>query len=295
MKKSFPFFFSLLFSTASFAQISNAGFEDWTDNPVPSYSNPDDWTTLNSLSSSLGGAVVFKTSEVDEVYSGSFAAKMITADLFVGVTPGVITNGIINAQAQSIEEGQPINSRPVVFGGWFRYDPVNVDTAFFSVTLTRWDATNGVRETVGVANADIFSTSGLYENIESLISYSSMEIPDTVLIIMGPGNDIEPQVGSTLFADDVYFSNSPAGLETPESIGLSVYPNPASEELRITSTSNVEMQSYVIYSLDGKRVSQGRLNASSAIVDVKSLTNGQYNLVIMTSENDMVNHKFLKF
>jgi hypothetical protein len=295
MKKAFLFVFSLFTYGASFAQLTNAGFENWTDNPVPAYSNPDGWTTLNSLSTALGSQLVFKATASDEVNSGTAAAKMITAQLAVGVTPGVITNGVIDAQSQSIIGGQPISERPAVFGGWFRYDPANVDTGIVSVTLTRWDATNGVRETVGTANEDIFNTNGLYENVELFISYSSTETPDTVLIIMGPGDDIEPQVGSALFADDIYFSNPTASIETPESIGLSVYPNPASEELRITSIKNAEMQSYIIYSLDGKRVGEGRLNSSSAIVDVKSLTNGQYNLVIKTSGNEVVNHKFLKF
>ena len=294
MKKALLFVFTLSISSATFAQLTNAGFENWTDNPVPAYSNPDGWTTLNSLSTALGSQLVFKATASDEVNSGTAAAKMITAQLAVGVTPGVITNGVIDAQSQSIIGGQPISERPVVFGGWFRYDPANVDTGFVSVTLTKWDPTNGVRETVGTANEDIFNTNGAYENVELLISYTSTETPDTVLIIMGPGDDIESQIGSTLYADDVYYSNSPAGVESPESIGLSLYPNPVNDVFTVNSSKGVEFNYATIFSVDGKVIQTIALNSSNSRLDVSDLKTGAYIIELSNKEGLVVRQQFLK-
>ena len=286
--------FLFLFSFVAFGQLTNAGFEDWTDNPVPSYSDPDGWTTLNSLSTVLGSPLVFKATASDEIHGGTAAAKMITAQLAVGITPGIITNGVIDAQSQSVIGGKPYSERPVVFGGWFRYDPANVDTGFVSVTLTRWDELNNVRETVGEASSDILSTNGQFENIELMIAYSSTETPDTVLIIMGPGDDIEPQVGSALFADDLYFSNSAAGIRTPESIGLQLFPNPALDVLHVRRDDNEPITSATVFSIDGKEVLTSPFGSTNAAMDVSGLKAGSYIIELHDAQGTIVRQRFLK-
>ena len=65
---------------------------------------------------------------------------------------------------------------------------------------------------------------------------------------------------------------------------LIVYPNPTSNTLNIKIPKDLQGEySYKIYSMDGKQVSQGRLNQELSIIAINSSTAGKYILVIENS------------
>lgn len=285
---------SLVFSTlVLFAQqdsIQNPGFEQWTSNPQ--YDEAIGWTTLNPLAQIFGAELAYKTSDPGELHSGDHAIKLETTNLTgVGITPSILTNGTINTVTQSVEGGVPFSSRPTSFDGWFRFDPANADTGFLDVTLTRWNSTSGLSEVVGEAAMDIATTNGVFVNLQVPFVYSSAEVPDTVLILMGSGTDQDPQVGSALYVDDLSYS-LPAGIESPEKVGLSIYPNPAVDELRITSDVGLQFTSANIFGLDGRFIFSR--SVSGHTVNVADLNSGAYVLELLSDDNVAVRQSFLK-
>jgi hypothetical protein len=65
---------------------------------------------------------------------------------------------------------------------------------------------------------------------------------------------------------------------------LIVYPNPTSNTLNIKIPKDLQGEySYKIYSMDGKQVSQGRLNKELSIISINSRAAGKYILVIENS------------
>ena len=65
---------------------------------------------------------------------------------------------------------------------------------------------------------------------------------------------------------------------------LIVYPNPTLNSLNIEMPKDLEGEyTYKIYSMDGKQVSQGRLNQELSIIAINSSTAGKYILVIENS------------
>lgn len=296
MNKIYPLF--VLIFTASFVyaqqdSVANAGMENW--GPNPNYDDLLDWTTLNPSGVLLNTTFAFKTTDAAELHSGDHAVKLVTQNLdFFGVTPSILTNGEINTTTQTTEGGVEINSRPSGFGGWFRFDPVNMDsTAFVEITLTKWNSSTGMSEDVGTGSMGVYNTSGAFENLEVEIEYLSMDIPDTVFILIGSGTP-DGEVGSALFVDDLYY-NYPNSVETPESVGLGLYPNPTNDVLNISSLKGVSFTSATVYSTDGRIVSSSALTTSSeARLDVSELKPGVYIVELRNNEGTVVRQQFLK-
>lgn len=270
--------------------IANAGFESWGTNPF--YDEPDNWTTLNPLASILGAELAFKADGAGEFHSGDAAIKLVTTTITgIGVTPSVLTNGNINSQTQSVEGGTPVSSRPLSFGGWFRYDPANTDTAFLNVVLTKWNSGTGSTDIVGYLDTVITNSSGVFVNYDVAFSYTSQEIPDTVLITIGSGTDVSPQEGSALYVDDLYYGY-PQGIVSVNAETVATYPNPTTDFINIESMTDFHPTSFSIISLDGKEVSSGSM--ANKKVDVRNLATGTYFIRLTSSDSVSATKVFSK-
>ncbi|MBL4587191.1 MAG: T9SS type A sorting domain-containing protein [Flavobacteriales bacterium] len=295
MKKTFTILLNLFVSLSLFAQqdsIQNAGFEQW--GPNPTYDDLTNWTTLNPLAQIFGASLAFKATAAGEFHAGTSAVKLVTTNLLgVGDTPSILTNGVVNTTTQEIEGGAPVSTRPSVFGWWHRYDPMGVDSAVMSITFTRWNTGNGTREIVGSAELTIGSTSEAWVNKELTIDYVSSEIPDTVQILFATGDDVSPQIGSTLFLDDFYYGY-PAGIESPETVGLNIYPNPTTDILNITSKQGFRFTSGKVYSFDGKLVKRFSAFGNGSSINVSGIQEGSYILELEDTDGTIVRQVFLK-
>lgn len=291
MKRSLLAIALLLMTTAGFAQqdtIANAGFEQWNFNPQ--YDDPVGWVTLNQFGIA---ELAFKASNAGEFHSGSASIKLVTSNVLNNSTPSILTNGMINVVQQDVEGGTPFGSRPVSFGGWFRFDPVNADTAFFTVTLTKWNSGTGSSDVVGTSQASIATTSGSFVNLEIPFQYGSTEVPDTVLILIGSGTDAGPQEGSALYVDDLYYTY-PQGIQDAGEFGVSVYPNPTLNTIRIGNDNGLRFKQANIFSVDGKLMLNGTIANRASIIDVSGLPTGVYFLQLESMEGQMMMQKFVK-
>jgi len=70
-----------------------------------------------------------------------------------------------------------------------------------------------------------------------------------------------------------------ASITEMKAENVNIYPNPASEQLTIT-TSNFLQSAVYIYSMDGKLVATHKMNGSALNIDVSTLTKGMYTLAI---------------
>lgn len=296
MKNSLLSTLILLSSITASAQqdsIQNPGFEQWNFNP--NYDDIVNWTTLNPLAQIFGAELAFEATAAGEFHSGNSAIKIVTTTLLgIGDTPSILTNGIINTTTQEVVGGTDINSRPLIFGWWHRFDPIGADSAIMNITLTRWNSTSNMTEPVGAAEMMIGTSSGSWVNIEMPINYVSSETPDTVLILFSTGDGVNSQVGTTLFLDDLYYSYSFASVETPESIGLSIYPNPATDVLNIFSSQGFDLTVGKVFSLDGKLINTYDLYGSKMSFNIADLKTGTYIIELENAEGRMVRKTFLK-
>ncbi len=91
---------------------------------------------------------------------------------------------------------------------------------------------------------------------------------------------------SQLVNENLHFTLSEeTALDRVETTQVNLYPNPADEYINITTTHNID--NVTLYSLQGCAVSYINGSGTSMIVDVRSLPQGTYILVVRTSENNI--------
>lgn len=238
MKIRFFFFLSaaLLFVITGYAQIPNAGFENWESN-----GNPVDWWTNNAPG-------VFTTiTKTSDAHSGSWAVEgNVETVSGIGVGPAIIS-GVDG-------DGIPINFRPVAITGYYKFTSINSDYMQVQANLMK----NGAGVGVGAAN---LNPAGSYSQFNIEIYYISEDVPDTAIIaVFIAGNGGFPNVGSKMFVDDLAWSNSTdvkdLGNGIPQNFELMQnFPNPFNPSTKIRySIPEISFATIKVYDMLGNEV-----------------------------------------
>jgi hypothetical protein len=216
MKMLFTSVLAMMVTTYCFAQINNAGFENWTTytSGFTTYEDPDNWSTPNSYSAQFG-LPISVTKDAVNPHTGAFAVSIESkfVSLISATLPSMVTNGniavdIVN-QTFDISGGQPVTGRPLSFDGWMRYDPQAVaDSAFIMILLTRYDVAGNSRDTVGIGYRSYGGSISSWTPFSVPVQYLGCQNPDSVLLIMASGNPFTMQAtdGTELVIDDVSFT-----------------------------------------------------------------------------------------
>lgn len=239
MKKNVLFIIlSLLFCKLSAQQ--NGGFEAWT--PEFNYENPDDWQTMNLLNLTTPPNPVssFKAVGIDK-HSGNYALKIKSVHIVNNPTPGMIPDtfgcafkGKITISPVTFKAGYPYTSRPEKLEFYAKYSPVGNDTAYAEVLLKRWTDTLTDTIATGILNISASTVFNLYE---VNLTYFKDELPDSAVIVFYSSRDtLTARVGSTLYVDDVSFSGWVGLNEIKKPDKVTVFPNPAKEQITIRTT-----------------------------------------------------------
>jgi hypothetical protein len=223
------------------SQIPNGDFESWTAGTGGQFEEPSSnwWTSLNALKLLGAPATVVKTTDA---HSGTYAAKMSSAQWNTLLLPGLLVCGDFDATASTfLVTGQPFTDRPAVLNGWFKYFPANNDSAGIAALLTRWNAAAGRRDTLAIAAIVLYDTVANYTAYNLPFVYSSLTLaPDSIILALVSsqgGSQFIGQVGSTLYADDLGFDYIAMATDAQTPIGF-LSPNPVSNgQLHITLTS----------------------------------------------------------
>lgn len=79
-----------------------------------------------------------------------------------------------------------------------------------------------------------------------------------------------------------------------EDLNVSVFPNPASDWVRVETKSFNHQSTYTIFDHSGRVVSKGKLNASSDLIDVSMLSTGVYQLLVSDANQSDVTKLMIK-
>ena len=257
MKKIFTFILSALtISVIAQTQIPQGGFNNWTNSPQNDYSEPSGgwWTTLNSLVSLGAPVTVYPTSDA---HSGEFAAQLETQMYGTLLLGGLLASGNFINIDPFIELGRPFTDKPTKFKGWYKYLPVDGDSAAIAARLTKFNTSTKQQDTIAQAIKIITNNVSSYTQFEIPFNYLQAETnPDSISIVFmssAESGNFLGSTGSTLILDDISLEY-PAGLHeliSPE-LRVKAFPSPATDQLTL-EFDNTQLKNLIchIYSVNG--------------------------------------------
>jgi hypothetical protein len=243
MKKTILSIAAVAFTSASlFAQIPNNGFENWTS--AGSYSNPDGWDQLNSMTTGMG---IYTCTKGTPGSVGTAYLKLVSKTVGSTVAPGVAVSGLIDIAAMKPKSGFPFTGQPQKLTGSWQYMASGSDAGFISIILTKWNSTMMVRDTIAKAKQVLSGMAMSWATFNINLTYKSSALPDSAIIVLS-ASGTAPVANSYLYVDNLSFAGSVAGINTIDNYvsNISAYPNPTSDniniELNAQKTSAIKLQ-----------------------------------------------------
>ena len=287
------FSFVSLMINSFYAQIPNSGFENWT-NPN-GYNVPDSWGNLNPVTYS---ASVFTCIKGAPGSPGSAYLRLVSKTVpGMGVQPGIAVSGVLNTTTFQPAAGFAFTDRPASMKGKWQFMANGADQGYIALYLTKWNTGANRRDTVGMIMNLLQGMVMSWQSFTLPISYNSLELPDTAVIIFSASGKI-PVDGSYLYIDNLSFFGSASGWkEQSDQTGLTIFPNPVIQNEMLIDFKNREFRANMITVLDlhGKVVLRKEVDKLPfpVTLDVSALNAGSYLLRISTPYGS-AGSKFIK-
>ncbi len=294
MKTRTILFLTVIFiSNSLYSQIPNSGFENWT-NPN-GYNIPDSWENLNPVTNSAG---IYTCMKGTPGSPGTAYLKLITQAVSgMGVQPGIAVSGLLNTTTFQAVSGFAYADRPVSLKGKWQFMASGSDKGYISLYLTKWNGALKMRDTIGEVKYLLTGMVMSWQSFTLPISYNSLEIPDSAIIILSASGKI-PVAGSYLYIDNLSFFGSTSGWEElSNQAGLMIFPNPVIQNKLVVDFKNREIKAdhADIIDLHGNVISRKEIKNQSfpVTIDVSNLHAGSYFLRI-TSPTGSFGSRFIK-
>ncbi len=251
MKKVIFLFAAVTATMTAIAQISNAGFETWTN--TGGYNVPTGWDNLNATTNAA--SVYTCTKGTPGMMGASYlqlTSKTVTG---VGVAPGVAVSGLIDVANYAPKSGFPNTTRPVSLTGSWQYMAYGSDAGSVTILLSKWNMTTMRRDTIAYATQPLAGMVMSWASFTIPLTYQSPKFPDSAMIILS-ASGATPVNNSYLYVDDLAFTGTvPSGIASVNN-GLKdvkLYPNPATGEFTVAyETTTADKVTLQVSDITGK-------------------------------------------
>ncbi len=269
-------------------QVQNSGFETWAN------TFPTGWGTVGQMAVGLGQPNPNTEIQTATKHSGSSAVliqNQFLAFLSSNIQGAICTGPITFAGNKPTLGFQAYSSMPTSYDFWYQFTATSGDTASTRLYITKWNMSNGKRDTLAKGGNYIIGVASVYTQMTIPITWLITGItPDSIQLFFTSsiknvgGTTATPPTGGQLYIDDVNFT-APVGIQTLMADGsfTHAYPNPAVNV--ITISSNLEKAKYVkVFDLTGCMVNTYEINNKLAKIDLSSYESGMY-IYVVTDEH----------
>lgn len=278
MKKTIKSIIVAMFiATTSFAQIPNAGFENWTT--VGSYSNPDGWGTMNNTTAT---ATVYTATKGTPGSPGASYLKLTSKTIGAGVVNGIAVSGVLDSITMKPKSGFPFTMQPVSLTGKWQHMIYGSSQGSVKAVLTKWNVGLSKRDTIALASQTLAGMAMSWANFTINFTYFSSNAPDSCIIELRASGSA-PTNNDYLWVDNLAFSGSVTGIENHESFvtDMVVYPNPSSEVVNFKFNVKTAQQVKVdIVDINGKLIrstSFGKIQGETIqTMNISGIAKGTY-------------------
>ena len=279
-------------AATAFAQIPNAGFENWT--AVGSYANPTGWDNLNAMEAAMGST--FTCMRGTPGNPGSSYIKLVSKTIsMMGVMPGIATCGVLSTSSYQAISGFAYTQRPQSLTGSWQHMVYNSDTGYVAVYLTKWNTAMMMRDTIAMVVHKLPDMVMMWTPFSIDLMYMSGATPDSAIITLA-ASGYNAVANSYLYVDNLAFVGSVAGIkQNTWNTETNIFPNPASDKLYITMNKEVSNNIQAdVYDLLGKKVKSANNISTNHTLDISDLAQGQYILKLTNNTEGVVTRKFIK-
>ena len=302
MKKTILSILSIgLFTATSFGQTQppNIGFEEWEEldgSLSNTYWEPEEWSTSNQCTELLNATPVTQSSDA---YQGASSARLETLD---GPGEIIVMNGVIttaNMICLASSGGQEgginfpsfgggVRSFPDSLVGWYKYAPIDNDSAYSQIMFLA----NNEQDTVCFTRLD-YHAQAEWTRFSVAICPGNTDDPEILSLLFssswGDGAAGEGEIGSVFYLDAIEFIyplDISVGNELADG-NWSVYPNPASDVVNVRSLVG-EKAKIEILDVTGKTVMVSSLNSDNTRLELSTFLAGVYLYQIRSTENEVL-------
>jgi hypothetical protein len=238
-----PTLILLFLSSALFAQVPNSGFENWTE--VEEILEPDDWTTGNA-------ADFIEVIQNEDAYEGEYSMLVRAIPTGLGSFGDATTEIAIDYIPPSLD----FYVKTFVEFGLVQVSVDFYNDDFLFETFS-WDTSETVSEWTFISLELI--------QFEPVLTHAVIRVESIV-------GDLVP--GSAEIAVDQMDFGMPTSIESlPLEERIQVFPNPASDQVRITGSDRIER--IRLTDLTGKTVLDERILPGGTL-QLPALTEGVY-------------------
>ena len=268
-------------------QLPNAGFENWSSGSPNGWGNADDMLGGSGL---VSGTTL--ETQVSPGNSGNSACKLQTQSVNLLLIGAITVPGIVNSGTLSLDlaSGAPVFGRipftamPTDFTFFYKYAPVNGDTAAVLCYFTKWNTATNSRDTIGGGGTFINGTVSSFTQMSVPITWlTGAPSPDSVQMFFISSAGVAPQINTSLIIDDVNMVLPIGVSESYKSNDISIYPNPATDVVNFSS-KNDQPVSVDIFDFVGKKVASQSFKNGKVSFSVSELPSGVYMYTILDSE-----------
>lgn len=258
-------------------QVPNGDLENWTENILSGYWDPDGWQTPNQYTALIS---LYTTTRSTDHVSGSYSARLESLNVGGFVTPGVITLGhfIVDFPNNTayLGGGIPFTHKPIALNGSWKNYPVTGDFTMIMVYFTKYSPAKGQTDTIGMGTMLGAETVDAWTNFSIPIEYwSPDDVPDTMNLHVISSNMLNLQEGSLMYVDNLSFEYEAGIGEFDQGVQTSVFPNPASENITFSLEEEVNAE-LSVFNNEGQRVYSATINGNTHKADVSQLAVGSY-------------------
>ena len=315
MKKLSLFLFAVMISTALFAQniIPDGSFENGWYKPANTVHNYDEYSsdlfyTLNELSEEPEVDVVTAYKSTD-AQSGQYAVKLVSRQvpgfILIPGAMGTISHDFIGEYLDNYSldarKDFVFTAQPQALQGYFKYVPVNGDSAAIEVGIYKDDNLLATKKFVTNEWFDEWTPFSVPLNYED-----TTIIPNKVkiLLVASAAYDFDNleecagQDGSTLLIDNISFlykEGSGVGIteNLTNRLSTKAFPIPATDNVTISwgVERNLEI---VVFNIAGAVVAKENVNGSAYIMNLSNMETGNYFYRLVDGNNIVGSGKFVK-
>ncbi|MFI5203752.1 MAG: T9SS type A sorting domain-containing protein [Flavobacteriales bacterium] len=261
--------------SVSEAQITNAGFENWTT--VGSYMEPNGWYTTNSYATGSFHPVTRDTSHFPSTV-GNYSIRIENNPSLLPVEEALGTS--VSGTSMSPVPSFPITGHPTSLTGYYKFLPQNGDTMSIFIVLfnnTTIVATGAFQTTAAAPNWTSFNFP-----ISAYATANNAKIYMAAYNVSGAPPQYVPYGNSVLYVDNLNFDILINSVPAIDNIAnpIYVYPNPSSGIFTIQSEKEIGQISVV--NLAGEKVYQSQTDDSEFRVDLSDKPKGIYFINVVT-------------